>query len=570
MPDPIRNANALWAGLIVEALRRGGIEMFFIAPGSRSTPLTTAAARNTRVNTQVHFDERGLAFGAVGYARATGRPAALICTSGTAGANFLPAVVEASNAGVPLIVLTADRPPELQGVGANQTIDQERLYGAHVRAYFALPTPSPDEAPACVLNTVADAVRHACVAPPGPVHINCPFREPLEFAPEAGVEELHLELLSLWRPVPQPTPHADLAVPPLDPQRGLLVVGRLRDETEREAVRQLAQTLQWPVFADITSGLRLGHAEPPFAPFHDHALLVEEAFVAPDAILHLGGAFTSKRLLTWLGRVRPQTYVHADADPRTLDPNHQVTHRLRGPLPALCAALADAAQPCRDVAWSRAVFDASRCVGNSMRELDTTSELSEPAVARAVSRMLPGEHVLFLGNSMPIRDMDMFAVADGKRAPVHANRGASGIDGCISTAAGLALGARRPVTAILGDLSTLHDLNALAWIARERLPVTLIVINNDGGGIFHFLPIAQQADVFEPFFVTPHGLRFEKAAELFAIPYDRPQTLAEFREAYGRAAGSGGPALIEIPSNREANAAVHAARRRAVQESGPR
>jgi 2-succinyl-5-enolpyruvyl-6-hydroxy-3-cyclohexene-1-carboxylate synthase len=564
-------ANLLWATLVVEELVRCGVDFFCVAPGSRSTPLVAALAANERAEKLVHFDERGTAFAAVGYARATGRPAAWITTSGTAVANGLPAVVEAATDGMPMILLTADRPPELRQTGANQTIDQPDIFGDYARWRFDLPAPDESVDPAMVLTTIDQAVYRARRSPSGPVHLNLMFREP--FLPDEDPHE-PVSGPARWRESGEPyTRYADTR-PAVDPgavgrlwdalrsvERGLVVAGRLPSRKQGEAVLRLADALGWPLLPDVGSQVRLGATSNNLAPLYD-ALLASEHFReahAPQAVLHFGGRALSKRLEQFLTWCRPDPYVVVRENPFRLDPGHGVTHSVEADVPALCAALARAAEerpPAPDESWTAAWREASgRVDGYLERSFAGTRDLNEPLVARLVSRHVPEGHVLCVASSMPIRDLDTFAAPDGAPVPVAANRGASGIDGTVATAAGYARGSGRPITLLIGDLALLHDLNSLAML--HDLPVVVVVLNNDGGAIFSFLPVARHEAFFEPYFGTPQGIGFEHAATMFGLRYETPDTAPGFVEAYRAACDREGPTLIEVRTDREENVALH-------------
>ena len=528
----------------------------------------------------MHFDERGTAFFALGYARATGRPAAWITTSGTAVANGFPAVVEASVDEVPLLLLTADRPPELRATGANQAIDQVKIFGDYVRWQFDLPAPNPDVRPEAVLTTVDQAVYRTRRAPAGPVHLNCMFREP--FLPdEAETHRRDFAELGAWSENAQPYTRYAASRPMVSDEtaemvweavrgveRGLFVVGRLPVSAvhEREAVRRLAEALGWPLLPDVGSGLRMGRGRRPATtvPYYD-VMLAGEAFStahSPEAVLHVGGRSTSKRLGQFLERHRPRPSVVVRPSPSRLDPRHQVTHYVEADVGAFCGALAQVAEKegvRPPTAWQTVWREASAKAEEAINQFFAgTESLSEPLVARQLSRWAPEAHGLFLASSMPVRDMDAFADAGGSAAvPVASNRGASGIDGTVATAAGLAEGLGRPVTLVIGDLALLHDLNSLALLRQGGPPVILVVINNDGGGIFSFLPIAEHREVFEPYFGTPHGLTFKAAAALLGLAYHHPVTVAGLEEAYTSACRSGVSALIEVTTERSANRGLH-------------
>jgi 2-succinyl-5-enolpyruvyl-6-hydroxy-3-cyclohexene-1-carboxylate synthase len=570
-------ANRLWAYLIVEELLRCGVGFFCLAPGSRSTPLVAALAANEKARSLIHFDERGTAFAALGHARATGRPAAWITTSGTAVANGLPAVVEAATDGVPMVLLTADRPPELRQTGANQTIDQPDIFGDYVRWRFDLPAPDRGIDPAMVLTTVDQAAYRAGRTPQGPVHLNLMFREPL--LPDPGDAPV-LSGPSSWVQGDEPYTRYAATKPTVDEmeiyrlwetlrpvKHGLVVAGRLASRKQGEAVLRLADTLGWPLLPDIGSQVRLG-VEGLAA--HYDALLAGDSFAgsrAPEAVVHVGGRALSKRLEQFLAQSRPDPYVVVRENPFRLDPAHSVTHSVETNVLDFCSALVRAATedpPAMDSSWTAGWREASE---EAARHLDgiSSGEPNEPLVARVLSRDVPPDHGLVVASSMPVRDLDTYAVTDGPPVPVAANRGASGIDGTVATAAGFARGLGQPVTLLIGDLAMLHDLNSLAML--RDVHVIVVVLNNDGGGIFSFLPVARHEEFFEPYFGTPQGVGFEPAAKMFGLAYEQPGTTEEFVEAYGSACARGSSTLIEIETDRQENVALH---RRLLEEVADR
>ena len=567
------NLNHLWAALLIEECVRNGVDTFCICPGSRSAPLTVSVARNEGACAVVHYDERGAAFYALGYARVTGIPAALITTSGSALANVWPAVVEASLERVPLLVLSADRPPELQDTGANQTMDQVKFFGAYTRWSAQLPCPSVDIDPAMVLSTVDQAVSR-CLGPErGVVHINCMFREPLAPTHEGKSFDAYLEPVRAWCEVGEiytryDTPSrripygsvADVAAIARRSAHGLVVAGRLPDSRARRATVALSEVLGWPLLADVSSGLRLDSRPSTLVP-HQDIVLSSEAFRQRhpvQCVLHVGGRLTSKRLLGFLQAVRPRHYVVVDDHPERLDPIHRVTRRLRIPVDAFCDALRDLAGSVESGAWLASWREASERVERAFTAAFSTPQvLSEPLVSWLVSRHIGAGEGLFLASSMPIRDMDTYGAACTEGVEVGANRGASGVDGTIASAAGFARGLRRPVTLVAGDLALLHDLNSLRLLRGLDTPMAIVLLNNDGGGIFSFLPIAEFSDVFEPFFATPHGMTFEHAAALFGLEYVRTSSTEEFVDAYVRARRGAGATLMEVRTERRENRRVH-------------
>lgn len=562
--NPTARTNLLWAELLVEECVRSGVTDFFIAPGSRSTPLVMAVAGNERVTPHVHYDERGTAFAALGYARATGRPAAWLTTSGTAVANGLPAVVEAASDGVPMLLLTADRPPELRKSGANQTVDQPGIFGGYVRWEFDAPPPDPSVDPASLLTAVDQALRRA---PAGPVHLNLMFREPL--IPEPGDDPQEIpEHLQNWHasdepytryPTPRPIPQKEeirrFAAKLQGIGRGVISAGRLRSRAEGEAAVSLAAHLGWPLFADVGSQVRFG-GEVANQVTHYDLCLTDGRFTArnpPEAVVHLGSGAVSKRLGQFIAGSRPGTMAVVREDPSRLDPNHIVSDYFESGVVEFCEAIVNASDPAPPVNdWLSGWLDASERVAAVIAGAEPAPDdvPSEPFVARAVVESLPGGSGLVVASSLPVRDVDSYAgSAAAGHIPVAVNRGASGIDGTVATAAGFCIGLEAPVTLLVGDLALLHDLNSLAMLGG--LPLTVVVVNNDGGGIFSMLPVARHEGFFERYFGTPHGLGFEDAARMFGLGYERPETMKDFRGVYRKMTAAGEPGIIEIRTSRE-------------------
>ena len=569
------NINALWSALLVEELVRQGVGLFVISPGSRSAPLALAVVGDPRARWIVHVDERGGAFAALGHARATGRPAAVVTTSGTALANTLPAAVEADQDGVPLLILSADRPPELRETAANQTIRQPGLLAGATRWMLDVPTPAAEIDPAFVLTTAAQVV-HRSLSPPGPVHLNLMFREPLAPETDGTDPAAATRHLAAWLHSDGPytqyraptaidaTALQEMAARVADVERGLIIVGKTDDPALAAAAGQLGAALGWPVLADIGSGLRLSAAAPTAAPYYDVALASERvAAMGVEAVVHLGGAVTSKRLSTWLALQRPAPWVVVRRGPARVDPTHAVTDRIEADPAAWAAALAsEIPGPDRRSAYFDSWARASEAAGREMHNAFRDDALTEPRAARIVAASVPPGGALVTAASMPVRDLDAFAGQRESEIRVAANRGASGIDGTVATAAGYARGAGVPTALLIGDLALLHDLNSLGLLREEAdapaPPVVVVVINNDGGGIFSFLPVAAQEGVpFEPVFGTPHGLGFEDAARMYGLPYSRPAGAAALAEAMQAAFGTSRPALIEVRTERSANRTVH-------------
>ncbi len=573
-PEATARLNTLWGRLIVEELVRCGVAFVSISPGSRSTPLAAAVAGSGRLASAIWLDERGAAFHALGRARACGRPAALICTSGTAVANYLPAVVEASQDGVPLVVITADRPPELLDAGANQAIRQPGIFGDYLRWSFTLPAPDAEISGRLVLSTVDQALHRALGPPAGPVHINCMFREPLE---PVAAEPWPDDLPRRWREGTRPLttyarPVTTLAAECLEPiaaaiaaaRRGLVLIGSLPGDSDRAAAAALADRLGWPVATDIRSGLRLGPGPANRIPCLDQLLLstrLRSSF-APDVVLHLGGQPVSKRIAQALAALPDAAVIAVREHPFRDDPEHRAAHRVQADIGRFCELLAREADPGSSAAagaWGARLRELSGRADEQIAAFVRAAPFGEIAAARIVSREIPAEHGLFLANSMPIRDMEFFADTSGPRVPVAANRGASGIDGVVSTAAGFACGLGRGATLMIGDLSLLHDLTALIHLRALPQPLVIVVLNNGGGGIFHFLPIARRPELLDPWFTAPHDVDLGGLQGLVGVPCHRPGSAAEFAAVYREACASGAPAIIEVRTDRAGNLAAHRA-----------
>jgi 2-succinyl-5-enolpyruvyl-6-hydroxy-3-cyclohexene-1-carboxylate synthase len=567
------NINALWSALAVEELVRQGVKYFCISPGSRSAPLTLAVANHKKAKSLVCLDERGAAFHALGYARATGKPAALVCTSGTAVANYHPAIIEAAVDCLPMLILSADRPPELRETGANQAIRQPHIFGDSVRWFMDMPCPETNIPAEMVLTTIDQAVYRAKNSPAGPVHLNFMFREPLAPTPSGEDFQPYFSSIKKWRKQSAPytsyfspekfLPDAALAeiAGKASSNRGLLVIGKLQTAQEREAARKLARKLSWVTFADITSGLRSGMQAYHFVGTYDFLLRSDKiaAKLKPDFILQIGSRLTSKILQARLRAWQAKSCVLIENHPFRHDPYHRLTLRLEADIASACEQLTKALSG-KSAQKTNEVFIQQHATAQTWLDDFFTQEmqLSEPAVARLVSRHALQKSGLFLASSMPVRDMDTFAAGDGHEIPVAANRGASGIDGTIASAAGFSVGLHQPVTLLIGDLAFLHDLSSLFQLRSLEHPVVIVVPNNNGGGIFSFLPVADYKKHFERFFGTPHHLTFKSAARLFGLAYENPKTKKEFIDVYQKAFRRKKSTIIEVSTDREQNRALHA------------
>lgn len=566
------NINTLWASLIIEELIRNGVNYFVISVGSRSTPLTVAVARHALAKNIVCFDERSAAFHAIGYARATRNPAVLISTSGTASANYFPAVIEASKDTIPMIVLSADRPPELHQTGANQTIQQFNLYGNYTKWQFNLPCPDQNILPEMVLTTINQAISQARKSPAGGVHINCMFREPLDPI-NVDIDETYLAPLNNWQQQQKPYTQYTHSISLPDTtsinqvadiinhtNRGILVVGRLSNQDDIHVVTKFAAELNWPVFTDIQSGIRLNNSISNVINYYDQLLLTDifNEKQPLETILQIGNCITSKRFLQLVKKHQFSNHIVILNHHLRDDPEHTVSLRIDANIPEVCNLLLSHIHITINSDWVRKLKQQSQLVHQSIDNfLFSCREISEPAVARMISRYIPQDNGLFLASSMPIRDMDMYAAAENSTIAIAANRGTSGIEGTIASAIGFAVGLNSPVTLLIGDLSFLYDLNSLALLKSISQPVIIVVVNNNGGGIFSFLPIAKFQDVFEPYFGIPHAIKFRYAAKMFGVDYYAPDTNDAFILAYQAAIDNQLSAIIEVETNRNTNYNLH-------------
>jgi 2-succinyl-5-enolpyruvyl-6-hydroxy-3-cyclohexene-1-carboxylate synthase len=574
--DTPGRGNLTVSAAFVDELSRHGLHHVVVAPGSRSTPLAVAAATHPRLRVWMHVDERSAGFFALGMARALGEPVAVLCTSGTAAANFLPAVVEAQFSRVPLIVLTADRPPELRGWGAAQTIDQVHLYGGHAKWFAEMPV--PEESPSLLRQARAAAARALATsaeAPQGPVHLNLPFREPLlpvDLDPQDLGGALYAELerpeepgLASAAPTPVATTVGSLAERLSGFERGIIVCGPGETPGLAAATAALGEVAGYPILADPLSGVRFGN--------HHHLRIIDayDAFLrdleaaqglAPDVVLRVGGWPTSKPLQTFLTANPGRLHVLVDpGEPR--DPAHLATDHLRADPHRTLAMLADrlaAAGTATTTRWTSAWTTASdrtrRAIARTLAENET---LFEGRAAAELAALLPDGATLVAGNSMPVRDVDTFVAGDRRRIRVVGNRGASGIDGVVSTALGAAAVADGPVILLVGDLSFYHDMNGLLAAKLHDIDCTIVLLNNDGGGIFSFLPQAEllERGLFEWLFGTPTGLDFEHAAALYGASFARPADWPSFRRAVCQGIATPGLSIVEVVTDRERNVAMH-------------
>lgn len=536
----VSSFNRRWAAVILEALTRHGVRHVCIAPGSRSTPLTLAAAENRAFIHHTHFDERGLGHLALGLAKVSKAPVAVIVTSGTAVANLYPALIEAGLTGEKLVLLTADRPPELIDCGANQAIRQPGIFASHPAEALSLPRPTQDIPASWMVSTLdhaMGALRH------GALHINCPFAEPLYGElNDTGVE--WQQTLGDWWQSDKPWLRAQTHLESAQQRdwfhwrqkRGVILAGRM-SAAEGKQVAEWAKTLGWPLIGDVLS--QTGQPLPCADLWLGNAKAVTELARA-QIVIQLGASLTGKRVLQWQSTCEPEEYWLVDSLEGRLDPAHHRGRRLVSPIGDwLEKHPAEKRQ-----AWATDIPALShQAWGLTAQHCEN---FGEAELAHRIRQYLPDQGQLFVGNSLVVRLIDALSQLPAGY-PVYSNRGASGIDGLISTAAGVQRASTKPTLAIVGDLSALYDLNALALLRQASAPFVLIVVNNNGGQIFSLLPTPQSER--ERFYLMPQNVQFEHAAAMFSLKYHRPQSWSELDDAMSTAWRQPGATLIELVVN---------------------
>jgi 2-succinyl-5-enolpyruvyl-6-hydroxy-3-cyclohexene-1-carboxylate synthase len=551
----------------VDELARCGLRDACTSPGSRSTPLVLSLAGEPRLRCHSHIDERCSGFFAVGLAKATGLPVAVTCTSGTAVAELLPAAIEAHEAGVPLLILTADRPPELRENGAGQTIDQVKIFGSAVKWFFEVGTHEVTEKRLRWVRTLAcRAYWCAIEGQPGVVHLNFPLREPLvrsedEPLPADGTGRPDGRPLVTCTParVAAPEDACSLAVPVGAARRGVVVAGRYeRDSELGEAASAFCTAAGWPLLADPLSGARRGEA----AVAHYDALLRHHSFAAgvkPDLVLRVGDLPTSKPLRRWLASMCDVPQAAIDQDGRWQDPDSTLCRRFALEPAAALRALAET-PPAHDPDWLASWRSADERAAEALLGVLGATGLSEPAVAAELGVLLPERATLFVASSMPVRDIESFWPVRADPPRVLCNRGANGIDGTVSSAFGAAAAGLGPTVLLIGDVALAHDIGGLLAARRLELDLTIVLIDNGGGGIFDFLPVAAtKEDLYTRHIATPTGLDFAHAARLYGLEHATVSDVLAFRAALERALTERPPrtGIIEVRTDRAANVALH-------------
>ena len=558
------NVNSLWCSVLAETLKRLGVRQAVISPGSRSTPLTFALVRQPEIATVAVLDERSAAFFALGIAKREGRPTVLVCTSGTAGANYFPAVIEAQESGVPLLVITADRPPEMRACASGQTIDQQQLFGSHVNFFHEFAVPEASETRLSYLRqTVAHAVGRTMGSGGGPVHLNAPFRDPLPPIDDGGITARAVEGIDWERFFSHVGPPGERALHTKVPRlmvdgHGVIVAGPAQPADPAAyaaAVGDIARRLGWPVLADGLSPLRhYANVVPQLVTTYDAILRNANAAerLRPESVLCLGGWPTSKVLREWLQTAdAPTLLVSERGDNR--DALHGRTRHVAVSLAALVTQLPVATDP---NGYERMWASYERKVRLALdARLAGTTAMFEAKAAWLLAQHLPAGTPWMVSNSMPVRDVEYVVPAGSRGLRPLCNRGANGIDGTLSTALGVAHGAGRAAVLLTGDLALLHDTNGFLIRPKLRGALTIVLINNHGGGIFGHLPVAQFEPPFEEYFATPQEVDFAKWVSAYGGEHVAVRDWAHFTELVTTLPASG-IRVLEVPTDRQADAAM--------------
>lgn len=572
MPIDFRNTNTLWSSIIAETLKRLGLTTAIICPGSRSAPLTVAFAQHPEIEAIPILDERSAAFFALGVAKRSHVPAALVCTSGTAGANFYPAVIEASESQVPLLVLTADRPPELRDCHAGQAIDQQKLYGSYPNWQAELALPSQKIGMLRYLRqTIVQAVKRSLFSVPGAVHLNVPFREPLAPTPQPDTLNSQLHQEDFFAGITlNPYPHSctgDSASRPYSSllstwkqcERGIIIAGVAQPQHRQEycqAITHLSQSLGWAVLAEGLSPVRnYAHLNPYLISTYDLILGNPQLSqkLAPEMVIQLGALPTSKELRAWLNSTQPQRWI-IDPSPENFDPLHGKTTHLHLSVEQLATTIPPLAKQ-ESVSsdylhqWRDAETQLRQALDKTMATTDT---LFEGKAAWLLSQTLPPATPLLIANSMPVRDVEFFWKPNNSGIQPFCNRGANGIEGSLSTALGIAHHHQSSVM-LTGDLALLHDTNGFLQRNRFTGHLTIVLINNNGGGIFEMLPISQFEPPFQEYFATPQEMDFAQLCGTYGIEYKRITNWQQL-QALLNPLPEKGIRVLEIPTNRREDA----------------
>ena len=545
-----QNINRVWASLIIDEFLKNNITQFYLSPGMRNAPLIAAMTHlqgfNKDLSIILCMDERAAAFRALGYSKATGKPSVLVCTSGTAMANYMPAVVEAKKSNLPLIVLSADRPIELTFCDDNQTIDQTKFYGDYVQGEMNFGAPSAEISPLAMTSSLSNLIHKSLYPQKGPVHFNCSFRDPLEDTQtNIPAEYINLANIQINREgpstryvnletVPDKNAIAEIAGILKKSKTGLLVVGSLAPHESTEAVKEFVKTLNWPTYFDVSSSLKYAfNLTDDALPTFDHPEVQSELIKnPPETVFHIGGRLTSKHYYSFLKQVPQINLVTLNLNLEKEDPSHhtkiRINAHINSTLTSIMSFFEGAKLPKKELNLN---FES---LSKNKIKLIEEGPLAYPSISKTIIDHMPDNSTLYIGNSTVVRTFDAyFSYENRKNIKVATNRGVSGIEGFMASAAGFIDGTQKEVYLVVGDVAFIHDLNSLYFLKDLKTPMKIILVNNDGGGIFTLLPIHREKSVLD-YITSPHGQNFKKTAESFGIDYvgvsNREDFLAAFKD----------------------------------------
>lgn len=565
------NINRVWSSLIVDEFLKNNITHFYLSPGMRNAPLIAAMVNakndNPKIEIFLCMDERAAGYRALGYAKATGRPSVLVCTSGTAMANYMPSVIEAKKSNLPIIILSADRPPELTFCDDNQTMDQTKFFGDYVQGEMGLGAPSFEISPLALTSSLSNLIHKSLFPQKGPVHFNCAFREPLENTLQdipKNYLELALDQIKRIGPstrymnlntVPRQSDLAEMASILKSSKTGLLVIGSLNPYDDTSSVVEFIKTLNWPTYFDVSSSLKYQYNLSDNAlPTFDHPE-VQEALILnpPETIFHIGGRLTSKHYYSFLKKVPAINLITLSLNKEKEDPSHHTKMRINADINSTLSALTKefgaTPLPARKLELNFEAFTHKKMT------LIDEGPLAYPMISKLIVDHIKDDSIFYIGNSTVVRSFDAyFSFNNRKKITVATNRGVSGIEGFIASSCGFSDGVKKDVYLIVGDVAFIHDLNSLYFLKDLKNPLKIILVNNDGGGIFTLLPINKEAEVLN-LISSPHGQKFKKAAQLVDIDYievnNKDQLISGLKELENKASHCLMEIFIDHKTNKE-------------------
>jgi 2-succinyl-5-enolpyruvyl-6-hydroxy-3-cyclohexene-1-carboxylate synthase len=568
-----QNINRIWSSLIIDEFVKNGITQFYLSPGMRNAPLIAALIHFQKFHKDIKIvlgmDERGASYRALGFTKATGIPAVLICTSGTAMANYTPAVVEAKKSNLPLIILSADRPPELTFCDDNQTIDQTKFFGNYIQGEMGLGAPTVDISPLAMTSSLSNLIHKSLFPQKGPVHFNCAFREPLEDS-EIPVPKDYLRLakIQIERSGPstryvnlETTPDkialAEIAELLKKSPTGLLVVGSLAPNESSALVEEFAKNLNWPTYFDVSSSLKYAfNLNDDAIPTFDHPEVQAELIKNPPAtVFHIGGRLTSKHYYSFLKQVPEINLITLNLNLEKEDPSHhtkiRINAHINSTLESIMSYFEGVKLPKKSWPLSFEAF-----AKNKIKIIDN-GPLSYPSLSKMIIDNIADQSTLYIGNSTVVRTFDAyFSFTNKKSLRVATNRGVSGIEGFVASSCGFIDGSQKEVYLIIGDVSFIHDLNSLYFLKDMTTPLKIILVNNDGGGIFTLLPIHKEKSVLD-YISSPHGQTFKKTAASFDIDYVQVTEKENFLKAFKEMQSKNHHTILEVIFDHETNKSVY-------------